>query len=234
MLEDLLIFDLLLCLISLEGKDLCLVSPVLRHTLARIGCLICYIQFLLSDNAVLSNSSSSSSPGIWVGRQMCSRFAWDSFIWDRCEGLADSTRCKLLGLIELGMLLREIIKFYMVLYVGVPGGTRRFMSHWCHTGTFSSLHCRFLLLLKLLEQTINCDGFRSHVLNHVHYLGVVKLVNDPFDVSRLLLVHRLDYLVLDGLLFSLLAQLVWGFQAFNGALLDGVLLQDDIRGSFTL
>ena len=150
MLEDLLIFDLLLCLIGLEGKDLCLVSPILRHPLARIGCLIRYIQFLLSNNTVLSNSSSSSGPGIWVGRQLGSRFAWGSFIRVSCESLTDSTRRKLLGLIELGMLLRQIIEFDMVLYVGVPRGTRRFMSHWCHTGTFSSLHIRFLLLLKLL------------------------------------------------------------------------------------
>ena len=62
----------------------------------------------------------------------------------------------------------------------------------------------------------------------------MELVNDPLDVPRLLLVHRLDYLVLNGLLFSLLAQLFWGFHAFNGALLDGVLLKDDIRGIFTL
>jgi hypothetical protein len=150
-LEDLLIFDLFLCLIGLEGKDLCLVSPILRHTLACVGCLICHIQFLLSDNTVLSNSSSSSGPGIWVGRQMRSRFAWGRLIWNRCESLADSTRCELLGFIELGMLLREIIEFDMVLYVGVPRGTRRFISHRCHTGTFSSLNCRFFLLLKLLE-----------------------------------------------------------------------------------
>ena len=151
MLEDLLIFDLLLCLIGLEGKDLCLVSPILRHPLARIGCLIrCYIQFLLSNNTILSNSSSSSGPGIWVGRQLRSHFARGSFIRVSCESLTDSTRRKLLGLIELGMLLREIIEFDMVLYVSVPRGTRCFMSHWCHTGTFSSLHSRFLLLLKLL------------------------------------------------------------------------------------
>ena len=234
MLEDLLIFDLFLCLIGLEGKDLCLVSPILRHTLARIGCLICYIQFLLSDDTVLSYSSSGSSgPGIWVWRQMRSSFALGRLICYRCEGMADRTRRKLLGLIELGMLLRESIEFDMVLYVGVPRGTRRFMSHWCHTGTFSSLHCRFFLLLILLEQTINCDGLRGHVLDHIHYLGVVELVYDPLDISRVLLVHRLDYLVLDGLLFSLLAQLFWGFQTFNGALLDGVLLRDGMRGSFT-
>jgi hypothetical protein len=140
---------------------------------------------------------------------MRGRFAWGRLIWIRCKSLVGSGRCKLLGLIELRMLLREIIKFDMVLHIGVPRGARRLMWHWCHTGTFSSLHSRFLLLLKLLEQTIYGDGFRIHVFDHVHYLGVLELVNDPLDIPRVLLVHRLDYLVLDGLLLSLLVQLVW-------------------------
>jgi hypothetical protein len=164
---------------------------------------------------------------------MRGRLAWGRLIWVRCKSLACSGRCKLLGLIELRMLLREIIKFDMVLYVRVPRGARRFMWHWRHTGAFSSLHSRFLLLLKLLEQTIYGNGFRIHVLDHVHYLGVLELVYDPLDIPRVLLVHRLDYLVLDGLLLSLLAQLVWRSHAFKGALLDSVLLRDGMRGSFS-
>ena len=102
MLDDLLIFYLLLCLIGLEGKDLCLARPILRHTLAPIGCLIRYIQSLLSDNTVLSYSSTGrSGPGIRIGRQMRGRFAWARLIWIRCKSLAGSGRCKLLGLIEL-------------------------------------------------------------------------------------------------------------------------------------
>lgn len=165
---------------------------------------------------------------------MRGRLAWGRLIWILCKSMAGSGRCKLLSLIELRMLLREIVKFDMVLHVRIPRGARSFVSHWCHTGAFSSLHSRFLLLLKLLEQTIYGDGFRIHVLDHVHYLGVLELVNDPLDIARVLLVHRLDYLVLDGLLLSLLVQLVWRSHTFEGALLDCVLLRDGMRRSFSI
>jgi hypothetical protein len=62
----------------------------------------------------------------------------------------------------------------------------------------------------------------------------LELVNDPLDIARVLLVHRLDYLVFDGLLLSLLVQLVWRSHTFEGALLDGVLLRDGMRRSFSI
>ena len=130
------------------------------------------------------------------------------------------------------MLLRQVVKFSMVLYVCIPRGTRRFIWHLCRTGTFSSLHCRLFFDFKLLEQTVYGGGFRSHVFNHVHYLRVMELANDPFDISWLLLVHRLDYLVFDSQLFSLLAQVIRRFQVFYGAFLDGVLLRNGMRGIF--